>query len=163
MMHIFNRILDIGRILGMGMIIFSMLAICVHVAMRYIFNYPINWVIDVSTIFIFLMTFLGSAWLLREEGHVSLDLLLSHITSRNWVLIQFINSLLCAAVCAVITGYGVVETVSIWKLDIYMDMPLAPPKWPIIIIVPLGCFLLFIQFLRRALGYLEKARSGDKE
>lgn len=139
------------------MVFLSMLALCTHVAMRYIFNHPLNWVVDISTIFIFLITFLGAPWLLREEGHVSLDVLKGYLSHKNWMRLQFINSLVCAVVCAVITVFGIIETISLQKMDIYLDMPLAPPKWPIIAVVPIGALLLTIQFGRRAHKFLKKS------
>ena len=45
---LFDRILGITSAVGIVMIMFTMLAICAHVGMRYIFGKPLNWVIDVA-------------------------------------------------------------------------------------------------------------------
>lgn len=155
----FDRILEITKAAGIVMIMFMMLAICTHVGMRYIFDKPLNWVIDVSTILLLYTAFLGGAWLLRDEGHVSVDFIFAQLKPRNQFLLQIINSVICLAVCAIITVYGIIETISVLKLDLYVDMPLEPPKWVVIIIIPLGSFLLFIQFIRRIRGFLKKFRS----
>ncbi|MFC1868811.1 TRAP transporter small permease [Thermodesulfobacteriota bacterium] len=147
----------------MAMIMFSMLAICAHVVMRYIFNYPLNWTIDVSSILLLYATFLGAAWLLRDEGHVSVDVVNSFLKQRHQYLLQVVNSAICALVCAIITFYGVIETVSVWKLDLIVDMPLEPPKWVAIIIIPFGSILLFIQFLRRIRSFVRKLSDSENE
>jgi hypothetical protein len=59
--------------------------------------------------------------------------------------------------------YGVKETITVWKLDLYVDMPLEPPKWLVTIIIPLGSILLLIQFIRRTRGFLKKLRSCKAE
>ena len=158
---VFDRILGIMSAVGMVMIMFMMLAICAHVGMRYIFGTPLNWVIDVSTILLLYIAFLAAAWLLREEGHVAVDFILAQLKPRHQVLLQVINSLICVAVCAIITLYGVKETNTVWKLDLYVDMPLEPPQWIVIIIIPLGSILLLIQFIRRTHGFLKKLRNCE--
>ncbi len=154
----FDRILGITSTVGSLMIMFMMLALCVHVCMRYFFGKPQNWVIDVSTILLLYTAFLGAAWLLKNEGHVAVDFLFALLNPRRQFLLQVINSLICVVVCAIITLYGVIETISVWKLDLYVDMPLEPPKWLVVIIVPLGSFLLLIQFVRRTHGFLKELR-----
>jgi TRAP-type C4-dicarboxylate transport system permease small subunit len=158
---IFDRILEITKAAGVIMIMFMMLAICAHVGMRYIFGKPLNWVIDVSTILLLYTAFLGAAWLLRSEGHVAVDFIFAQLKVRHQFMLQIINSLICTAVCLVITVYGIIETISVWKLDLIVDMPLEPPKWLVVIIVPLGSILLLIQFIRRTHGFLKKLRSCE--
>ena len=158
---VFDRILEITSAVGKAMIMFTMLAICAHVGMRYIFGKPLNWVIDVSTILLPYITFLAAAWLLRSEGHVAVDFIFAQLKPRRQFLLQIINSLICSAVCAIITFYGAIETISVWKLDLYVGMPLEPPKWIVIIIIPLGSFVLFVQFIRRTHGFLQKLRNCE--
>lgn len=155
----FDRILEITKAAGVVMIMFMMLAICSHVGMRYLFGKPLNWVIDVSTILLLYTAFLGAAWLLRDEGHVAVDFIFGQLKQRHQFLLQIINSLICMVVCVIITLYGIIETISVWKLDLYVDMPLEPPKWVVVVIVPLGSLLLLIQFIRRTHGFLKKLRS----
>jgi C4-dicarboxylate transporter, DctQ subunit len=158
---LFDRVLEIGRVAAMGMILFLMLGVCARVGIRYIFGFPVNWVIDVSTIFQVYLTFLAAAWLLREEGHVSIDVVFSYLKPRHQFLLQSINSVLCAGVCALITVYGVKETWSSWKLDLRASMPLEPPQWTLLVMIPLGSFLLFLQFLRRTRRFIQKYKSCD--
>jgi C4-dicarboxylate transporter DctQ subunit len=156
---IFDRFLEIGCVAAMGMILFLMLGVCARVGIRYIFGFPINWVIDVSTIFQVYLTFLAAAWLLREEGHVSIDVVFSYLKPRHQFLLQSINSVLCAMVCALISVYGVAATWSSWKLDLRASMPLEPPQWTLLAMIPLGSILLFLQFLRRTQRFMQKYRS----
>ena len=75
-MRFFDRVLELGRDAATLMIIFFMLSISARVIIRYAFGTPINWVVNVSTILQLYLTFLAAAWLLREEGHISIDIVL---------------------------------------------------------------------------------------
>lgn len=160
---IIDRILDVMSAVGMFMIAFLMLGICVHVIMRYVFGQPQNWVIDVSSILLFYITFLGAAWVLRAERHVALDFIIHHLKPHRQCLLQIVNSLFCSAVCAVISVYGIIETITVWHYDLSLDMALEPPKWIVVVFIPLGSSMLFVQFIRRTRGFVKKLRSykGD--
>ena len=69
----FDRILNFTSYLTMAMIFFSMISLCVHVVMRYVYNRPQNWTIDVSCIILLYITMFAAAWVQRYEGHVSID------------------------------------------------------------------------------------------
>ena len=150
--------LDMMSTVGMFMIAFLMLGICAHVVMRYVFGKPQNWVIDVSSILLFCITFLCAAWVLRAERHVALDFVVHNLKPHRRFLLQIINSLICSAVCAVIAVYGIIETITVWRYDLSQDMALEPPKWVIVIFIPLGSSMLFVQFIRRTRRFVEKLR-----
>jgi TRAP-type C4-dicarboxylate transport system permease small subunit len=131
------------------MALITCLGISLHVFMRYFFGLPINWFIDIATLFLFYITFLGAAWLLRENGHVSLDFLFHAIGPEKYGKVEIITNFICAIACLVITYYGVVEMMLSIELEIVVDMPLAPPKWIVLVFIPLGFLMLAIEFLRK--------------
>lgn len=160
---VFDHIIEIGCALGIFTIIFLAIGVNARVGIRYMFGFPINWVIDISTILQIYLTFLAAAWLLREEGHVSIDIVLTFLKPRQRYFLQIINSILCIIVCMIITVYGAMETYSSLKSNLYLGMPLEPPKWIAIIIIPLGTLFLMIQFIRRTQGFLKKYKNSYKE
>lgn len=159
---LFDRLLDLGKSIGMIMIFLSCIGICVHVFLRYFFHLPLNWTIDISTLFMFYITFLGTAWLLREDGHVSLDFLFHAIGPQKYGKLEILTSLLCALACLIIVYYGIAETKLAIELEVAVDMPLAPPKWIVLIFIPYGFLLLAVQFVRRVFKLL-KANEKAKE
>lgn len=157
----FDRLLDFGKIIGMAMIFLSFAGICWHVFMRYLFQMPINWFIDVSTLFMFYLTFLGSAWLLREKGHVSLDFLRHAIGLKKYLRVEKGINILCGIACLVIVYYGIMETILSIKLETIVDMPLGPPKWTVLFMIPAGFLLLAIEFFRQVLNRNKRAEELD--
>lgn len=161
--HIFDRLIEISLGVAIAIIIFLAIGINARVGIRYTLGFPINWVIDFSTIFQIYLTFLAAAWLLKEEGHVSIDIILTFLKPHHRYFIQVINSILCTVICMILTIYGAIETWSSWKSKLYLGMPLEPPKWISLIVIPLGTLFLMIQFIRRTFGFLEKYKNFYKE
>ena len=158
----FDRILNFTQIIAAVMIAFIMLTICVHVVMRYVFNMPQNWVIDVAVILLLYIGILPGAWLLRQEGHVSIEFVLMKLKSeRSRDILEIINSTICLAVCAILVVYGILETIKVYELNLIVDMALRPPRWITVIVTPVAFLLFFIQFIRRIRGFYKKSKSGQ--
>ncbi len=153
--HIFDRILDIAAALTMIMVIFIMLAVSTAVTMRYFGGGSLTWVVDVSSIILLHITFLGAAWLLRSDGHIKVDLVINRLNSRHQSFLNLSTSLIAVLIFAFITWYSAKSTWAYYLAGDYMPGLLQIPKWLVIDIIPIGSFLLFIQSLRRCYGYLK--------
>ena len=51
--------------------------------MRYFLNRPLVWVLELTEYALLWVTFLGAAWLLRQGGHVQVDVIVDFM-SRRW-------------------------------------------------------------------------------
>src|SRR3972149_5915818 len=65
--------------LGPGILVFITLAVCAEVLLRYGFHTPISSGGEISEYALLWMTFLGSSWVLRNGGHVRVDILLQFL------------------------------------------------------------------------------------
>lgn len=52
-------------------ILFIMFSICVEVAMRQVFNKPLMWTVEISEYLQVYITFLGAAWVLKNDSAVN--------------------------------------------------------------------------------------------
>jgi len=132
----------------------TMLIVCTAVVMRYFLSSPIRWVFDVSEYALLWLTFLGAAWVLEKEGHIKLDLVLTRLSPKNLALFGIITSILGTVVCLVIAWYSGQVALDYFQRGVLMSKAIMVPKAPIFIIIPIGSFLLFIQFLRRTFRYV---------
>ena len=148
--RIFLWCIDGGGALAAVILVLVWVAICVNVAMRYLFNQPQVWAIELSEYAILYITFLGGAWVLKEEGHVKVDWILSRLDARNTALLETINSILGALLCITITWYGIETTWSHYIRGIYRITVMETPTFLILAVIPVGALLLSIQFLRKA-------------
>jgi TRAP-type C4-dicarboxylate transport system permease small subunit len=105
------------------------------------------------------------AWVLKIEGHVKIDLVVNRLKPRNQCLVNTITSILGAITCLVLVWYGTKLSWEFFERGTITNTILELPSAPLFAIIPIGSFLLFIQFLRRSYGYLKswKASSNKEE
>jgi C4-dicarboxylate transporter DctQ subunit len=135
-------------------LIFMVLGVNTDVGMRYFLGHHIEWMFEVTEYSLVFLTFLGMAWVLRQEGHVKMDLLLNRLNPTAQALVNTITSIICAIVCLLLTWYGAVVTRDCFQLNYRAATLIGPPLWPMLGIIPVGSFLLAIQFLRRSYGFM---------
>ena len=83
-----------------------MLAVCTDVVMRYLFNRPIFWVAELSEYSLLYITFLGTAWLLKQDGHVKIDLFTSRLAPKKRERLAIVSASIGVFISAVFTYYG---------------------------------------------------------
>ena len=150
----FDRTLDILIWAGAMIFFATWFVIVLEIVLRYFLNRPLFWVVEVSEYSLLYICFLGAAWLLRREGHVKIDFLVNRLQPKNEALLNAITSVLAAMVCLVLVWYGTRTTWINFQRGISVVTTLGPPKFLLLLIIPLGSLMLSIQFLRRAWGYL---------
>jgi len=146
----FDRILDILAVFASVFVFFIMCSVCYEVVARYFFNAPTTWVVEICSIILLFTPFLVGAWVLRKDGHVKMDLILVTFSLKNQALIKTITSTVAAFACLILVFYGTKLAWDFYKTHYFTNTLLRLPKSPILSIIPLGFFLLFIQSLRRA-------------
>jgi len=152
-MKIFDQVLKIMMVTAGIMLIFIMLSVCLEVILRTFFDVSLMWITEVTEIMLLYITFLGSAWVLREEGHVKVDIILSRLKPRSKAFSGIISSILGIFVSLTLTGFGFKVALDCYHKNIYTPTAMEIPMALIIIIIPLGCLMLFLQFIRRTLKY----------
>ena len=76
------------------------------VLMRYGFNTGQSWITEISDNLILFMTFFGVAWLLKEDKHVSIDVLYNALNPTKQLIIDLIVDVLCILACVIMTWYS---------------------------------------------------------
>ena len=149
LLDIFDRTLNIMTFLAGMLLIFIMLSVCMEVILRSFFNRPQIWVTEVTECLLLYITFLGTAWLLREEGHVKVDVILNRLKPQTTAFLGIISSIIGVLVSITLTIYGFSVTWNYFQRGIYTPTALELPVSAILLIIPIGSLMLFIQFIRR--------------
>jgi len=159
----FDRVLDILSSVVGFIFVAAMLIVCLDVVMRYALNRPMVWATEVSEYILLGMACLGIAWLLKEEGHVKIELVMARFKPRVQALVNAITSILTAVAVLAITWYSGQITWDLYQRGVEETKVLHVPKAPLLALVALGMFLLFIQFARRSHRYLISWRASGRE
>ncbi|MDA0239894.1 MAG: TRAP transporter small permease subunit [Proteobacteria bacterium] len=126
------------------------LAICTEIVTRAAFDISNPWLVELSEITLLYMTFLGAAWVLGNDKHVALDLVLNHISEQSARYLHIVLSIVAGIACFVITWFGILTVIDQFVNDIQEPTIMAPDSYWITAIVPFGFILLGVQFMRRS-------------
>ena len=108
---------------------------------------------------------LGGPWLVREKGHIYVEMLLMALRPRARMALVFVIGLVCVAVCAVLAWYGAEVTVRDFVQSEKDVRSLDMPRWMVVGFIPLSFAMMaleFIRFLVRRESFLG-AIGGQKE
>jgi len=147
---VFDKLLDILAAIAGIILVFICIAVCYTIGMRYLFSKTTIWVMQTTEYALLWILFFGTTWLLREGGHITTDIIHSHLNEnvRKWLdTIMFIAS---GIACAVICYYGIKHMYECIVNNITDVRAVTIPKWMIFWVVPFGSGLLTIQFFRMA-------------
>jgi len=159
---VFDRLIDGLAYSTGGIFLFIMIAVTADVCSRKLFGAPIQWVDEVAGYLLLYASFLGAAWLLKKEGHVSVDVVVERLNPRAQACLHMILSILIAALCLVMTYVGALTTLDLYRRGVFTVSFLEAPLALLVAVIPLGFLLLFIQFLRRAYTHLEALKGRQK-
>jgi len=138
-------------------IIFMMFAISYAVMMRYIWNKPVPWIVEISSYLMLYITFLGTAWLQRKGGHVEVDLFIGRLKPRSRAVLKAVTSLGGALVGFILAWKGALVTVDYFQRDVTVIGILDTPQFLLMGIIPIGGLLLLVEFLLQAWRYGKRA------
>jgi len=140
-----------------GIIIFAIaVIITVTAVVRYLGLRSPLWVLQYTEYGLLWFTFLGAAWLLRAEGHIRIDTVISMLHAKRRHKVEIMNDILGFIVSAIIFWFGIVHTIDLYQRGIMEVKGTTVPKFAFFLIIPLGGLTLSIQFGRH---FFKKIRS----
>lgn len=157
--RIFDSAVGVLAFCAAVLLVFTMLGVSTDVSSRYFLNRPIPWLPEVTEYSLLYLTFLGATWVLIKHGHIKMDIVLNRLNPGVQHLLNGITSIICAVLCLVIAWYSAESTLENFRIGYFLPTELKPPKFIVLAIIPVGSFLLFIQFLREANRYLRHRKA----
>jgi TRAP-type C4-dicarboxylate transport system permease small subunit len=91
---------------------------------------------------------LGAPWLVREKGHIYVEILLMYLSPRRRAALRMLIGIICIAVCLVLAWYGYEVTIRDYLTNEKDVRSLDMPRWMIVGFVPLSFTMMAIEFLR---------------
>lgn len=154
-----GRILDktenIFASIGGLLLLFVTFSITLEVFSRLIFNYSFLWVSEVTEYILLYIPFLGGSWLLRNDGHIVIDLI-DLIKSK--MLNKFIGifvPIVGIIVCTVLVYFGFTTTIDSFQRNVTSITPLRFPMGYVYLIIPIGSLIMLFEFIRKLYNALK--------
>jgi len=91
---------------------------------------------------------MGAPWLVREKGHIYVEILLMTLAPRARARMTVAIGLVCIALCLVFAWYGFGIT---WRDFVQAEKDvrsLDMPRWMVVIWIPIGFSLMAVEFAR---------------
>jgi len=161
-----DRTIDGMAVLAGLAILFVMFSICYEVVVRYFHLQPPTWVTEITEYLLLYITFLGAPWVLKEDGHVRVDIVIGRLAGKTQKAFDFATSLVGMLICGVLVWYGTKTAWELYERGIPVIKTLAVPKVLLVGIIPVGSLLLIAEFVRRAHRFwkaFRKAETSDEE
>jgi TRAP-type C4-dicarboxylate transport system permease small subunit len=136
-----------------GLLLFMTGSVVFEIVMRYFFNSPSHWVVEISEYMLLYIAFLTGAWVLKREGHVKIDMLVKALPPRAQAVLNTVTSGIGFLVCSLFFWVSFSLTWETFVTGEVLFRAVHVPKWAVLVVIPVGLLLLALQFVRRAWLY----------
>lgn len=157
-MSIYDNIINFLVILAGIILVCMVLIMAAAILLRYL-GYPIGWAVEIGKYSIYYIALLVAAWVLKEEGHIGIEILVSQFKKKTQSFVHGITSFISAIPCFIFTWFGAKVTWEFFISGYFEPTYLELPHWIMTIMIPIGFFLLGIQFVRRGINFFNNYRS----
>ena len=133
-------------------LVWLMVSVITSVLMRNLGMQPFAWLFTSAEYGLLYMTMLGAPWLVREKGHVHIELVTSALPENLRRVVSRIVALACVAVCVILAGKGIDLLLTNIERGDYDTRAYYYPRWLLTITFPLSFGLMAVEFSRFVFG-----------
>jgi TRAP-type mannitol/chloroaromatic compound transport system permease small subunit len=151
-----------GRLVSY-LIIILVAVILYEICARYLFNRPTIWANEISQMIYGAYVILLGGYVLRQEGHVNVEILYGRFSPRKRAVIDLFTWLLFFFFCGLLLVKGWDMAWDSFKVRETKPTTFGPPLYPIKMMIPLGALLILLQGLAKFVRTLHFAITGRKE
>jgi TRAP-type C4-dicarboxylate transport system permease small subunit len=133
--------------LAVALLASSVLVVCQMVVVRYVLGQSTIWQTEYAIYAVVAATFIGSAYVLTQKGHVNVDLLPMALPARPRFVLNLVTDALSLAFCALLAWSGWIYFHEAWAEGWRTASVARLPLWIPLLPLPLGIALLCLQYV----------------
>jgi TRAP-type C4-dicarboxylate transport system permease small subunit len=126
--------------------------ICMDVTARTFRLFPTPWTLDIAQYMLYAITFLGAPWVLREDGHIAIEIFVERLPTRLRRRVARGSNALGAVVCALLVYYSARALWRSYAANNLVYQTFVFPEWYLYCLAPPVFLILLLLFLRRTVG-----------
>jgi TRAP-type C4-dicarboxylate transport system permease small subunit len=154
-----------GLLYGMAaisgfMLVWIMVSVITSVVMRNFGVQPFAWLFTSAEYGLLYMTMIGAPWLVREKGHVHIELVTASLPERARQSLSRAVALACVLVCVILAWKGAELVLTNLERGDFDTRAYYFPRWLLTIAFPLSFGLMAVEFSRFVFGS-ELMHSGE--
>lgn len=162
MINLINRLTDWMFFCAICLLVAIALFVLFEIVMRQLFGWGLDWVMELIEYLLAYLTFLGAAYLLKNDNHITFDLLIQRLSVRKQAFLRVIANLLGFLVTIIITYFGTITTMDLFQRGIVTETVLVVPKGLLTLPVAFSMLFLTFQFLSRLFTAIDDYRQIGK-
>ena len=156
-----NRVCSAMAVLGGLLLLFITFSIAYSIVTRKL-NLPTPvWVVQFNEYALLWVPFLATGWILSRNQHVSVQFLVQYLGRKGRKILDIIHSLVGMVLCGIFCWCGIHTTWDHYVRGVIDVASVDVPKAYPLLIIPVGFFLLTLQFLSKFLAGLLGEESED--
>ena len=133
-------------------LVWLMVSVITSVLMRNAGLQPFAWLFTSAEYGLLYMTMLGAPWLVREKGHVHIELVTAALPDKARRIVSRIVAIACVLVCVILAWKGVELFLKNIARGDYDTRAYYYPRWMLTIAFPVSFGLMAIEFSRFIFG-----------
>lgn len=149
-----GRVSRLFAVIATALIVIAMLVVCQMILMRYVFRLPTIWQTDFVVFSATAAIFLGAPYVLLKGGHVGVDVVELMLGQQNRKRLRIAGAILGLVFCIVMLAATWVQFEEAWTGNWKHSSVWAPPLWIPLSALPVGFFLLCLQYTANILVLL---------
>jgi TRAP-type C4-dicarboxylate transport system permease small subunit len=158
--RIYDALLVFMALISAGTLIWLMISVVLSVFMRNIGVQPWAWLFTSAEYGILYMTMLGAPWLVRERGHVHIELVTASLSPALRRIVSRLVAAACVVVSLILAWYGLELFLTNVERNDYDVRAYFYPRWMLTITFPIAFSFMAIEFARFVFGS-ELMHSGE--
>ena len=163
MLTLLDRVCGFFALLGALLLVFITASIGYSIVARLTEIPNPIWIVQFNEYALLWITFLGTAWLLAENKHISLSVVTDRLGPKANRILNVCNNLAGTVLCGIFSWYGYATTRDHIARGVIDTMAVDVPKGYVLAIIPLGFFLLALQFLAKFVQTLRGRNIGVEQ
>jgi len=139
-------------------LLLSILVIVELVFERYFFQRAITWQTELVTMLLVASTFIGSAYVLSEKAHVSMEWIYDFLSKKNIIRLKIFTSLLSLLFFLILFYFGFLMVEEAFTKNYSTGTVWDPPLWIPYSSMMIGAILMILQYIAEIIKLVD-----DKE
>lgn len=152
LLRLYKFVIDAMAVIAGLTLVWLMVSVVVSVGMRNAGIQPYAWLFTSAEYGLLYMTMLGAPWLVRERGHVHIELLTSALPETPQRLVSRGVAILCVAVCALLAWKGAELFLTNIERNDFDVRAYFFPRWMLTVTFPISFGLMAVEFAKFVVG-----------
>ncbi len=159
MCKVLDRLCDVLAVVAALLLLFITISISYSIFARLVGIHSPIWTVQMNEYALLWLTFLGAAWLLSRDKHVSIHLVFQRLGNKSQKVMGLVHSIMGAVLCGALCWFGIFTTWGQFERKVIDVQSIDVPKAYVLVVIPLGFLLLFLQFARKFIAKLRETET----